>query len=128
MKAVKMSISGRWDPTKPFLKKSRLTTMKGILEQYAKKGVDALASNTPKDTGLTASSWSYKIFVSEGYASINWTNSNRVGGVPIALILQYGHATRNGGWVEGIDYINPSLKPVFDDIVENVWKEVLNNG
>lgn len=95
-----------------------------ILKKYGKKGVEALRFHTPKDTGTTAGSWSYDIIQGKESVRIVFSNSNIQNGVPIAIILQYGHATNNGGWVEGIDYINPALKPIFDDIAEDAWKEV----
>ena len=96
----------------------------GILDKYGQAGVRALASATPVDTGLTADSWYYKIEKSKGSVSIAFYNSNIQNGVPIALILQYGHGTKNGGWVQGRDYINPAIRPIFDAIVEDAWKEV----
>ena len=84
----------------------------------------ALASATPVDTGLTASSWYYEISNKNGSAMISFHNSNIQNGVPIAIILQYGHGTRNGGWVEGRDYINPAIRPIFDRIADDAWKEV----
>lgn len=95
-----------------------------ILNNYGKKGVEALSAATPVDTGLTASSWYYKIERTATHAKIIYCNSNINNGVPIAIILQTGHATRNGGWVEGRDYINPAIQPVFDEIAKDVWKEV----
>lgn len=94
------------------------------LTKYAEAGVAALSSATPKETGLTASSWNYEIENMNGRVRISFTNSNIQNGVPIAIILQYGHATRNGGWVEGRDYINPAIQPIFDEIVNNAWREV----
>lgn len=96
----------------------------GELDKYGREGVAALASATPVDTGKTASSWSYKIENNNGSVSISFENSNVQDGVPIAIILQYGHGTRNGGWVEGRDYINPAIQPIFDQIVNDAWKEV----
>ena len=96
----------------------------GILDKYGQAGVRALASATPVDTGLTANSWYYKIEKSKGSVSIDFYNSNIQKGVPIAVILQYGHGTKNGGWVQGRDYINPAIRPIFDAIVEDAWKEV----
>ena len=87
-------------------------------------GVAALSSATPVDTGLTANSWHYTIENVNGYIKISFNNSNIQNGVPIAIILQYGHGTRNGGWVEGRDYINPAIQPIFDKITENAWREV----
>lgn len=96
----------------------------GDLDKYGREGVAALASATPVDTGLTASSWYYKIEHTKGSATISFFNSNIQNGVPIAIILQYGHGTGTGGWVEGRDYINPAIQPIFDKIAENAWKEV----
>ena len=96
----------------------------GDLDKYGRAGVAALASATPVDTGLTANSWSYEIENRNGSAKITFSNSNIQNGVPIAIILQYGHGTRNGGWVEGRDYINPAIQPIFDQIVNNAWREV----
>lgn len=94
------------------------------LDRFGKEGVAALASATPVDTGLTAASWYYEIKTTNGSTTITFNNSNIQNGVPIAIILQYGHATGNGGWVEGRDYINPTIQPLFDKIAEEAWKEV----
>lgn len=96
----------------------------GDLDKYGREGVAALSSATPVDTGKTANSWYYKIERQNGSVSINFLNSNINEGVPIAIILQYGHATSTGGWVEGRDYINPAIRPLFDSIAEKAWKEV----
>ena len=96
----------------------------GILDKYGQAGVRALASVTPVDTGLTANSWYYKIEKSKGSVSIAFYNSNIQNGVPIAVILQYGHGTNNGGWVQGRDYINPAIRPIFDKIADDAWREV----
>lgn len=96
----------------------------GILNRYGEEGVRALAEATPKDTGLTASSWQYRIVRGSGRVSISFENTNVQNGVPIAIILQYGHATRNGGYVQGIDYINPAVRPIFERIAEEAWEEV----
>ena len=107
-----------------YFEQLRETMQLGILDKYGKAGVNALSSATPVDTGKTAGSWYYEIEHKKGSASISFYNSNIVGGVPIAIILQYGHGTRNGGWVEGRDYINPAIQPVFDDIANKAWEEV----
>ena len=96
----------------------------GDLDKYGREGVAALSSATPIDSGLTASSWYYKIEHKSGSATISFHNSNINEGVPIAIILQYGHGTRNGGWVQGRDYINPAIQPIFDKIADNAWREV----
>jgi len=100
----------------------------GILDKYGEEGVTALRSATPKDTGLTADSWEYRVIRGDGSVSIMFNNTNVQNGVPIAVILQYGHATRNGGYVQGIDYINPALRPVFEKIAEEAWEEVKRVG
>lgn len=94
------------------------------LSKYGKAGVAALSSATPVDSGVTASSWYYEIDNQNGRVSINFCNSNVNEGVPIAIILQYGHGTGTGGWVQGRDYINPAILPVFDRIAEEAWREV----
>lgn len=96
------------------------------LSRIAQKGVSALAAATPRDSGLTASSWSYDIRSSRGRTTIVWTNSNVHNGAQIAILLQYGHGTGTGGYVAGYDYINPSIRPVFDEIADNVWEKVIH--
>lgn len=95
------------------------------LAPHGRRGVQALEKATPKDTGETAASWEYRVIFSAGQARIEWYNTNAPDGVNIAIIRQYGHGTGTGGWVEGIDYINPALKPIFDKIADDVWKEVI---
>lgn len=107
-----------------FLEKAKESIKIGDLDRYGREGVAALSLATPIDSGLTASSWYYKIERGNGSISISFHNSNIQNGVPIAIILQYGHGTRNGGWVEGRDYINPAIQPLFDKIADNAWKEV----
>lgn len=96
----------------------------GFLDGYGREGVAALKSATPIDSGLTANSWYYEIENQNGRVAINFKNSNINDGVPIAIILQYGHGTRNGGWVQGRDYINPAIRPIFDEIASTAWKGV----
>lgn len=115
---------GNFRKTEKFLKDNRNAKIIRILEKYAQEGVEALKAATPKDTGKTAESWDYEITVGKGGPSITFTNSNVNEYVSIALILQYGHATGTGGYVQGVDYINPALKPVFDRIVKKAWREV----
>ena len=107
-----------------FLERAKEAVRLGDLDKYGREGVAALASATPVDTGLTANSWNYSISNSNGSITISFYNSNIQNGVPIAIILQYGHGTRNGGWVEGRDYINPAIQPVFDRIANDAWREV----
>ncbi len=94
------------------------------LEKYGRAGVAALSSATPMESGITARSWYYEIEHQNGVVSISFKNSNVNNGVPIAIILQYGHGTRTGGWVQGRDYINPAIQPIFDQIVNDAWREV----
>ena len=96
----------------------------GALDRYGRKGVEALSAATPKDTGLASSSWSYKIQRDEGEVRIEWHNDDIENGFPVVIGIQYGHATKNGSWVEGVDFINPALRPLFDEIKEDVLKEV----
>ena len=115
---------GDFSNTTKFLTKMVKAIDNMNLDKYGQEGVAALASATPKDTGLAASSWYYQIERKKGSIIIRYCNSDIENGVPIAVILQYGHATKNGGWVEGRDYINPAIRPIFDEIVNNAWREV----
>lgn len=115
---------GNFKKTNRFLERALNVIHLGTLDKYGREGVAALSAATPNDSGITAESWSYEIERSDGKVSIIWSNSHVVNGVNIAVILQYGHATRNGSWVEGIDYINPALQPLFNKIAESAWKEV----
>lgn len=96
----------------------------GILNRYGEEGVRALQEATPKDTGLTAASWEYKISRGTDSISITFNNTNIQNGIPVVILLQYGHATRHGGYVQGIDFINPALRPIFERIAEGAWEEV----
>ena len=107
-----------------FLERAKEVIHLGELDKYGREGVAALASATPVDTGETANSWYYKIENNNESATITFHNSNINKGVPIAIILQYGHGTRNGGWVQGRDYINPAIQPIFDRIANQAWEEV----
>lgn len=107
-----------------YLKKSFGRKYMKVLEKYAQEGVSNLSAYTPVDTGSTASSWYYEIIQNDDSISIVWNNANIKNGINIALLLQYGHGTRNGGYVEGIDYINPALKPIFEKMAAAAWKEV----
>lgn len=121
---VTFQAKGSFRKTKKMLENAQKMSFKDVLEKYAIEGVVALMDATPKDTGNTAKCWGYEILYGPGEARVYWTNSNINKDVPIAMILQYGHATGNGGWVEGRDYINPSIQPIFDKIAEQAWKEV----
>ena len=116
--------TGNFNNTEQFLNRASKLDFQRILQKYATAGVNALASATPVDSGLTADSWGYEIKTSGSSCSILFTNSHVVDGVPIAIIIQYGHGTRNGGYVQGRDYINPAIQPIFDEIANNAWREV----
>lgn len=109
-----------------FAKRIRQRTYLTQLEKYGPIGVAALQQATPKDSSLTAQSWYYEIVDKPGYFAIHWLNSHveDPGAIPVAVLLQYGHATGNGGYVQGVDYINPALRPIFDQIAADMWREV----
>ena len=115
---------GDFSKADQYLEKLRESVKLGVLDKYGRAGVAALSSATPVDTGLTANSWCYEIENKNGSAKITFCNSNIQNGVPIAIILQYGHGTGTGGWVQGRDYINPAIQPIFDQMTKEVWKEV----
>ena len=115
---------GDFRDTISFFKRSKEKMKIGDLDNFGRMGVEALRRATPKDTGKTAESWSYEIIREKDRTILAWNNSNIVNYVPIAVIIQYGHATRNGGYVEGVDYINPAIQPIFDQIENNAWKEI----
>jgi len=115
---------GNFNNTEKFFSKVAKIDYARILEKYGQEGVNALSLATPVATGLTADSWGYEIHNSGSSFTISWTNSNVVDGVPIVIILQYGHGTRNGGYVQGQDFINPAIKPIFDKLANEAWGEV----
>ena len=121
---IKFRQKGDFSKLTHYLEKVKEIVKLGDLDKYGREGVAALASATPVDTGLTASSWRYEIQHGNDSVSIAFYNDNIQNGVPIAIILQYGHGTRNGGYVQGRDYINPAIKPIFDKITEDAWTEV----
>lgn len=115
---------GNFSKTQAYLKRVKNASEIKIAERYAAKGVAALSSATPVESGKTASSWYYDIERKTGSIKINFYNSSQNDGVNIALILQYGHGTGTGGWVEGRDYINPAIQPIFDELADAAWREV----
>lgn len=121
---IKFKQKGDFSKLTKFLEKTKEAVKLEDLDRFGKAGVSALASATPVETGSTANSWYYKIERDNGSTTISFHNSNIQNGVPIAIILQYGHGTRNGGWVQGRDYINPAIQPIFDQIANEAWKEV----
>lgn len=123
---IKFKVTGDFSKTVNSLKKLKEFVQKGNLDKYGQMGVDALRQATPKRTGKTANSWNYEITAVNGKVTIYWTNDNINNGVNIAVILQYGHGTNRGGYVQGIDYINPAMKPIFEEIADKAWKEVIS--
>lgn len=121
---VQLTSSGNFEKATTYLQKLKQKARLEKLEQYGREGIRALASATPVESGKTAGSWYFEIHQSATGASIEFFNSNKNKGVPIAIILQYGHGTGTGGYVQGRDYINPAIQPIFDKIAEDVWREV----
>lgn len=116
--------SGTFKKTTEYLKKVSRSLQNANFQQYGERGIIALKQATPKDTGKTSESWSYTIEKTSTSVTIAWTNSNIHDGVNVAVILQYGHGTKNGGYVKGIDYINPAMKPIFEQLAKEAWEEV----
>lgn len=121
---VKFEVSGGFTKTERFLNRMKRREYLNVLDEFGRDGVQALRNATPVDSGATAEAWDYEIKRARDYTEIVWTNSNINDGVPIAVILQYGHGTGTGGYVQGRDYINPAIRPVFDKIAEKAWKVV----
>lgn len=121
---IRVTTKGSFDNVEKFLNRMKRNEQFSALDRFGPVGVAALISATPKESSLTANSWTYEIIQKRGYYAIMWKNTHVEDGVPIAVILQYGHGTRTGGYVEGRDYINPAIQPVFDQIVTDMWKVV----
>ena len=127
-RAIKFKCKGDLKSTTKFLEAVRSNGLSDILNRYGQKGVEALQEATPKRTGKTAASWFYEIERDDKSICITWNNSNISKGINIALLIQNGHATGSGYYVEGIDYINPALAPIFDEIASGMWEEVSKSG
>lgn len=123
--SIKFEMKGDFDKTKKWLNTLKNNKMESILKKYGEEGVQALKSATPIDSGETANSWGFKVKTTSNSASIEWFNTNTQNGVNIAILLQYGHGTGTGGYVQGVDYINPAMAPIFKSISDKVWKEVI---
>jgi hypothetical protein len=123
---ISVSSDGSFKKTESFLKSmTKLSsTIESVMHACGKRGVQALSVATPIDTGRTARSWDYQVSIKDGRYSIIWTNSDIEGGFPVAIMLQYGYGTGTGGYVQGVDYINPAVKPIFEEIRDKVWKAV----
>lgn len=124
---ITLRSKGNFKKTEKFLKKSLGRNWRSVLDKYGQRGVQALSAATPIESGVTACAWDYEIVEGSDYVSVVWKNYNINKGVNIAVILQYGHSTRNGGYVRGRDYINPALQPIFDDLADAAWKEVTSS-
>lgn len=123
---ITVTSGGNFKNTETLLKKASNINLRPILEEYGRLGVDALARNTPVDTGKTAKSWDYEIVYGKNEVKLIWVNDNMAGNtdIPVAMLIQYGHATKNGGYVTGIDYINPALTKIFEKMADKAWREV----
>lgn len=121
---ISFTHKGDFSKTTKFLERAKSVARISRFDKFGQQGVSALAAATPVETGKTANSWYYEITNEKGSTTISFLNSNSQNGVPIAIILQYGHGTRNGGWVQGRDYINPAIQPLFDRIADEAWREV----
>jgi hypothetical protein len=121
---IEITQKGSFNNTERYLRRLKTSDLYAVLNKYGSMGVNALSNATPSRTGLTASSWYYEIVQRRGYYSIRWHNSNVQDGLPIAILIQYGHGTRNGGYVQGRDFIMPAIRPIFDQIAAEAWREV----
>lgn len=125
---ITVESSGSFKNTEAFLQRMKRGEVFKALDKYGKEGVDALSKATPIDTSFTGHSWTYKIIKTRGQYTIEWHNTNIVDGIPVVILIQYGHATGTGGYVQGRDFINPVIRPLFDKIANEIWKEVVRNG
>lgn len=121
---ISITSSGSTKKTESFLKRMMLPDLFSGFDDFGQRGVEALRSVTPVDSGITAASWGYEVETKNGNTTITWFNTHTVDGVNVAVILQYGHGTGTGGYVTGKDFINPAIKPIFDDIADEMWKKV----
>lgn len=124
---IRFKHRGGFEITLSMMQQMKRAKIQTILKKYGEQGVAALTAATPIDSGLTANSWYYEIVNANGRSSLMFNNSNIQNGIPIAVILQYGHGTGTGGWVQGRDYINPTLQPIFDSLANDVWREVIGS-
>ena len=125
--SIKLKAHGSFYKTEQFLRRMIGGEQYRVIEQIVQRGVDELIAVTPKDTGMTAASWTYRITQKNGSLEIAFINYNKVQGIPIVVLLRYGHGTRNGGYVKGRDFITPVTEPIFDEVLEAVWEEVVNS-
>lgn len=123
---ISVSVSGSFDKTTNFLKKLQKLEIEKIISAQAQRGVEALSRATPVDSSRAASSWDYAVKKSSKGVTITWTNSDIENGYPVVVMIQYGHGTGTGGYVQGIDFINPAMRPIFDEIAQTVWRAVIS--
>ena len=123
---ITIQVKGDLKKTTSFLERALEVFNLGILDKYGRRGVDVLSAATPKDSGVTADSWYYRISRRKNGVAIEWLNSSQNEGIPIVILLQYGHGFDGGGYYEGLDFINPAMRPLFDEITEEAWKELTN--
>lgn len=121
---IELENKGDWKDTRKFLNKLQSGDIFSDFDKYGQTGVRALSKSTPIDTGLASSSWEYRIIRDRDFPGIEWYNTDVEGGAEVVILIQYGHGTRNGGWVQGRDFINPTMRPIFDQIADDVWKKV----
>lgn len=121
---ISFTHSGDFDNTKRFLRNANRWKTSRLLKVCGERGVNALSEATPVATGRTAASWDYEIIITKSSVTVQWTNSNLSDGTPIAILIQYGHGTATGGYVRGRDYINPAIRPIFDEMADEIWEEV----
>lgn len=124
-KVITFKVKGSFNKTEQFFKRAKAMDIESILKRYGEKGVKALSDATPVRTGATAGSWYYEIEKTKNGYAVTWLNSNTNNGTNIAIIIQYGHGTGFGGYVRGIDYINPAMRPLFEELAEEAWREVV---
>ena len=120
---IKIIQEGDFSKTMRFFNRVLRKNYRNIIADYANRGIEALQKATPEDSGKTADSWNYEIIDGDGMTTLYFTNSNTQNGVNVAVLLIYGHGTRNGGYVVGIDFVTPALRPIFQELVDKIWKE-----
>lgn len=125
--SISWSTNGSFKNTESFLQRMTQLSIRQILESAGREGVAALSAATPVDSGLASTSWDYEIHENPKAVSIVWTNTDVENGFPVVIMLQYGYATGTGGYVQGRDFINPAMRPIFDRIAEDVWKVVTSS-
>jgi len=124
MSMISFESSGSFQNTENFFKRMAKQDISSMLNRFGAAGVTALSANTPKNSGLTAASWGYRVKKKRKGWTVEWYNTNTIDDVEVAVLIQYGHGTGTGGYVPGYDYINPTMQPIFDAIIADIWKEV----